>query len=143
MTDVEIRPVTTEDSSALAPLLDELGYPTSASEVAARIPRLSVFGAAIALVAVERGEIVGLATGHRVATLHAPTDAAQLTTLVVSEAARRRGIGTRLVQSIERWAVEQGCTRVTLTTAVHRAEAHIFYENAGYEHTGRRYAKRL
>ena len=33
--------------------------------------------------------------------------------------------------------------RVTLTTANHRADAHKFYENIGYECTGRRYIKKL
>jgi len=108
-----------------------------------RFQRLNLYGAATALVAVEDGRIVGLVTGHRLATLHAPTDAAQLTTLVVSSATRRRGIGARLVKAIEDWARQQGCTRVTLTTGLQRADAHRFYEVSGYEHSGRRYLKKL
>ena len=46
-----------------------------------------------------------------------------------------------MVKAIEEWARSHGCKRVTVTTGLHRAGAHQFYERLGFEHTGRRYAK--
>ena len=56
---------------------------------------------------------------------------------------RGRGVGRVLVGVVERWAADRGADRLVLTTAVHRAEAPAFYERLGFEHTGRRYARRI
>jgi hypothetical protein len=49
MSDVEIRNATEADCAALAPLLDQLGYPTTAAEIAPRLKRFGIHGSAIAL----------------------------------------------------------------------------------------------
>jgi len=67
----------------------------------------------------------------------------QLTALVVRADMRGRGVGRTLVAAVERWAAARGADRLVLTTALHRAEAPAFYERLGFEHTGRRYARRI
>lgn len=143
MSDVEIRNATDADCEALAPLLDQLGYPTNAAEVAPRLRRIGAHGSAIALVATLRGRVVGVATGHLMATIHAPTEGAYLTTLVVSSEVRGQGFGRQLVNAIEAWAREHRCNRLTVTTALHRTETHKFYERLDFDFTGRRYMKKL
>lgn len=65
--------------------------------------------------------------------------------LVVDEAVRRGGIGRRLVQAAEQWAVSRGLSEVSVRSAVARAESHPFYQQLGYERVKSQhvYRKRL
>ena len=139
---LEIRPATDDDAPSLADLLGHLGYPADAVELPARLERLRAAGDD-ALIALGNGAAVGLATLHARVVLHSATPVAQLTALVVSPAARGRGVGRALVAAAEQWSRDHGATRLVVTTALHRAEAPLFYERLGFDHTGRRYVKRL
>jgi N-acetylglutamate synthase and related acetyltransferases len=88
------------------------------------------------LVAELDGDVVGVATCHIYPALHRTEPVAWLTSLVTAGHARGRGVGGTLVSSIERWAAERGATRLSLTSATHRTDAHGFYERRGYERTG-------
>jgi GNAT superfamily N-acetyltransferase len=61
----------------------------------------------------------------------------------VSTHVRKVGVGKALVKAAEDWARHRGCERISVTTALHRAVAHAFYERLGYSHSGRRYTKVL
>jgi GNAT superfamily N-acetyltransferase len=52
-------------------------------------------------------------------------------------------VGRALVSTVERWARDQGASRLSLTSGLHRAEAHRFYEHLGYEEKGVRLARPL
>ncbi|WP_416149819.1 N-acetyltransferase family protein [Salipaludibacillus sp. HK11] len=49
-----------------------------------------------------------------------------------------RGVGTYLMQSIEKWANENGVTRLELTTMVHNELALALYKKMGFEVEGLR-----
>jgi GNAT superfamily N-acetyltransferase len=140
---VIVRPARTGDAEAISELLTALGYPASTEAIPERLSRLMATGWATALVAENEGEVLGLATGHVLPVLHHTGLIARLTTLVVAESARGRGVGKQLVEAIEVWGRERGCQRIAVTTALHRDGAHAFYERLGYKHTGRRYQKLL
>jgi GNAT superfamily N-acetyltransferase len=126
----------------MAALLAHLGYPAAAADLPERLARLRA-ARDDAYVASSFGEIVGLATVHTRDVLHNALPVAQLTALVVPPEMRGRGVGRALVDAAERWARERGADRLVVTTALHRAEAPLFYERLGFEHTGRRYVKRF
>jgi GNAT superfamily N-acetyltransferase len=136
-----IREAAASDADALARLCTQLGYPSASAAMPSRLSRLNADGCASALVATQDGEAVGLATVHLRHALNHATPLAQLSLLVVDERARGRGIGRALVAAVEAWARERGCHRIVVTTALHRSDAHRFYERIGYVHTGRRYGK--
>ena len=139
-----IRRAEANDAHALSELLTQLGYPSSASEISARLDTLAKYEGAIALVAINGfGEVVGLVTGHLVPSIHDNQPVAWLTTLVVLEDARGAGIGSSLGGQIEQWAVKSGAKRLAVTSATHREEAHAFYEKRDYDRTGVRFGKRL
>lgn len=138
-----IRAARAEDAPALATLLAELGYPSSAGQAAARLANLQGYRCAVAYVAERGGAVCGLATVHAHVALNRDEPAVQLTLLVVAAAVRGSGAGKRLVQAAEEWARQQGALRLVVSTAVHRAGAHAFYETLGYALTGRRYARLL
>ena len=139
---MKIRPATDADASALASLLAHLGFPADAAELPERLRRLRSAGDD-AFVADVDGVTMGLATVHSRFVLHAARPVVQLTALVVSPDVRGRGVGRALVGVVERWAAARGADRLVLTTALYRAEAPGFYERLGFEHTGRRYARRI
>lgn len=139
-----IRRAEASDAQALSELLTQLGYPSSVSEIAARLDALNAFPRAVALVAINGfGEVVGLVTGHLFPSIHDNQPVAWLTTLVVLEDARGAGIGSSLVNHIEEWAKHNGAKRLAVTSATHREDAHAFYERRDYERTGLRFAKHL
>lgn len=46
---------------------------------------------------------------------------------------RRNGVGRKLMSAAVDCAKAQGCYKVTLQSGIHRAEAHKFYESAGFD----------
>ena len=138
-----IRPATLSDSGHIAQLLGELGYPTTVDSIPARLSALAAEQISIALVAEVDGVPVGVITAHSIASIHDDENVTWITTLAVSSAVRQAGVGRALVEAAERWAQERGCKRISVTTALHRAVAHTFYERLGYEHSGRRYTKKF
>ncbi|MET7426731.1 GNAT family N-acetyltransferase [Dactylosporangium sp. NPDC005555] len=99
--------------------------------------RTSADPATLMLVAETAGEIVGTA----VARVHEPLPSARwqlqrdlahrrvhVDALAVIGAARRNGVGAALMSEVERWAVEQGATVVTLETHLSNPTSMPFYE---------------
>jgi GNAT superfamily N-acetyltransferase len=138
-----VRTAEQADAVAIAHLLDQLGYPSSAEQVAARLPCLMESGVIDVIVACIGEDVVGVATFHLIPVLHEDAPRGQLTALVVAESARRRGIGALLVRQVEERAAALGVLRLVVTTANRRTETHTFYERLGFEWTGRRYARLL
>jgi GNAT superfamily N-acetyltransferase len=136
----EARP---EDANAVAALLDELGYPSSANQAAERIARIGHDPSTLLLLAELDGEIAGLAALHVQNLVERDDLGCSVAALVVAERFRRLGIGVRLSEAIEAEAQARGCESLVLHTAHRRSDAHAFYEALGYEHSGRRYAKTL
>jgi GNAT superfamily N-acetyltransferase len=140
---IVVRAADPGDSAVLAELLGHLGYPADPRELPDRLARMAEAGDAAAFVAIMDGLVVGLATVHGRIVLHSASPVVQLTALVVPPEMRGRGIGRVLVAEAENWAARFGARRLVVTTALHRAEAPVFYERLGFEHTGRRYVKAL
>jgi N-acetylglutamate synthase-like GNAT family acetyltransferase len=139
---VLIRDARPEDAAAIARLLEQLGYSTDVAAVPVRLRSLQATGDRL-LVAQAGENVVGLAQLHSSASLEHDGPTGKLAALVVDENARQAGVGRRLVAAVEAEARARGCVLLFLTTAERRAEAHAFYERTGFEHTGRRYTKRL
>lgn len=142
MDSLKIRPAASDDAATLGRLLEQLGYPTNATEIPQRLEKLHARpGTAVLVAENERGEVVGVVTVHLFQALHADEPAAWLTAVVVDENARGQGIGSALVKRAEEWAAEHGALRIQLTSALHRERAHEFYKAREYEHTGVRLTK--
>ncbi len=140
-TETIVRDARLEDAEAMSRLCTQLGYPAQSSAMPSRLARIQNDPNARVLVADSDDGPIGLATVHLRHTMNHEAPIAQLTLLVVDETRRSRGVGRALVAEAERWARAQGSHRIVVTTALQRADAHVFYERIGYRHTGRRYGK--
>jgi GNAT superfamily N-acetyltransferase len=143
MPTIVIREARAADAGALADLSTQLGYPADPSAMPGRLERLSRDPNARAYAAAVGDRVIGLLTVHLRFTMNHEAPLAQITMLVVDEAARGTGAGRALVAAAEAWARERGCERIVVTTQLRRADAHAFYEKLEYRHTGRRYARSL
>jgi GNAT superfamily N-acetyltransferase len=138
---VTVRDATPADAVAVAGLLGELGHPTSASEAARRLHRP---GERVVL-AESDGRAVGLTALTVGQQVSRSGPVARVTALVVSETARGRGVGRRLMARAEELAREAGCEGIELTSGLRpeREAAHRFYEAIGYERTSYRFWRPL
>lgn len=92
-------------------------------------------------VADDDGRLAGMATGHFPDERHQALDDPALVSLIqmwVEPAARRTGLGTRLVQAVLGWAAERGSAVTRLGVNVADPGAIAFYGSAGFRDTGRR-----
>ena len=130
---ITIRAATLDDAPRLAPLSGQLGYGSTAEQVAARLAPILSDPEHVVFVAEQNcGEIWGWADVFVMRTVGADPRA-EVAGLVVDEGRRSQGIGALLMARTEKWARERGCAAVTLRSNVIRERAHIFYERLGYQ----------
>jgi GNAT superfamily N-acetyltransferase len=138
-----IRPATVGDAAELARLLTQLGHPTDAARVEAFWDAWAAEGNVAYVAEGEGCAIEGVLTTHRMLVLHRPKPVGRITSLVVEESRRGRGIGRALMAAAEEALRAAGCGLVEITSNVKRADAHAFYESLGYERTSVRLARTL
>lgn len=128
-----IRTARMEDAERLAELATQLGYPSTANEMEARLGRILPDQDHVVYVAEVPGEGVrGFA--HVCAGIALESGPrAELLALVTEAALRSRGLGSRLVAEAERWARAKGLTTLCVRCNVVRKDAHRFYERLGYQ----------
>lgn len=130
-----LRPAADADSAALIELIGACfaDYPGCVLEVDAEEPWLREPATAYAreggrlTVATSDGQVVACA-GYR----HG-----QVKNVYVAASARRAGLGSRLVRTVEDAARAAGANRIELWTDTRFLDAHRMYERLGYRRTGR------
>jgi GNAT superfamily N-acetyltransferase len=135
-----LRAPTADDADAIASLLAELGHPADAGDVPARLAAVRAEGGALLLAVSEAGDVLGLIGMAKHAVVHEPGPVGYITALVTTAAVRGRGVGRALVAEAQEWARREGCVRLSVTSAEHRADAHAFYPACGLPYTGRRFS---
>lgn len=139
--EITVRPARPSDANVIAVLMGQLGYRCVPREVEARIVSLSQLPGDLILVAERGGEVAGVLSLHMIPLFHAPGLAGRITSLAVADEHRSRGIGARLIGEAEAWAWSKGCTKIEVTSADRRLDAHRFYERHGYRIDERRFLK--
>jgi GNAT superfamily N-acetyltransferase len=147
--DYTIRAATLDDWPQVASLLVELGRDVSPS-AASNPSYLIRFGGHLALreartlVADEAdGRLLGFLDMEFRQRLGQHRPQAWVNDLVVTEAARGGGIGTRLLSEAEYLSRRRGCFRMSLETSGWRERTHAFYERASWLDNGKWFIKLL
>lgn len=141
--DFHLRDACAADAEAVAALLTELGHPTAAIDIPKRLPLVIAEGGAVKLAVDDDESPLGLLVLSKHWGLHASGPVAYIAALVVTDGARRRGVGKVFVDYAREWGSSHGCSRLTVTSAEHRADAHAFYPAMGMPYTGRRFSQAL
>ncbi len=128
----------------MSTLVAQLGYPAPAEVIPDRIANIARSGNAAVYVAEDSGgSVVGMMATQLLWTIHNDPPLAWLTALVVLDSARGQGVGSLLLGRAEEWARQKGAQKISLSTALHREETHVFYDNRGYGRSGLRFTKKL
>ena len=133
MNDFMVRPSTPADAEAVFALLCQfaVSYQPERRAFDAHFPLLLAADHTELLIASLDGKVVGYVLAFRLLTLYANGAIMELQELMVDPAARRRGIGRRLVQAIEERASASGCVEVTVPTR----RAADYYGKLGFVET--------
>lgn len=127
-----IRDGEISDSAAIAALLTDLGYPTTADFVESSLPRQLTHPDAELLVAVENDAILGFISLNFIPQLALTGDFCRISYFCVAPEARGQGIGAALEVAACALAQERGCDRIELHCHSRRTVAHRFYARQGY-----------
>lgn len=133
-TGVTIRAAKESDAAALAELCGQLGYPTDAATMIARLREASDDRNRAVIVAEVKGRAVGcleLAVQSAFENGTWP----EIRGLVVDANCRSGGIGAALVTFAKQWSQERGFKRLRVRTNEVRTRTHGFYEREGFTKT--------
>jgi GNAT superfamily N-acetyltransferase len=143
MKNLTIRPASISDASDLARLMEQLGYPTGALEMQARLTGILSQSNYHTLIAERNSHIVGM-IGVRLGLYYEKNGVyGQIVALIVEREQRGQHIGSSLVAAGERWLQKGGVQTIIVNSGTHRQAAHRFYEHLGYQATGLRFVKTL
>ena len=129
----EIREARPRDYARIAELAGQLGYPSSADEIAKRLEGMQHSNEHAVFVAQVGSDLAGWLAVFVYRVVEADPRA-EISGLVVDERYRSQRIGMHLLARAERWAREKGCRAIGLRSNVIRDRAHAFYERLGYHH---------
>jgi GNAT superfamily N-acetyltransferase len=146
---VKVREARPDDAGAVAALLGELGYPSTAAEVGRRLsiwldePYSRVLlatsdatsdpaGKTGSGAAGDSGRVVGSMSVHAIPHLERDGRWLRIESLVVAAGVRGSGAGRRLVEAAEKVARSWDCHAIEVTSSRHREGAHAFYKRLGF-----------
>ena len=130
--DVTIRNGNVNDAARLAELSEVLGYPVT-PEVMRRRPETILLKRdhVVAVAEVPPNLIAGWIHAAEQDILEVGSFC-EIVGLVVAANQRGQGIGRRLLERVEHWALKRGLTQISVRSNVARLESHPFYERSGY-----------
>lgn len=139
-----IRAAAPADAREIARLSNELGYPATDAQMAARLAALAPLTTHYIAVAEAPDRLLGWVAMER-RLLLVSGEKAELMGLVVASQMQRKGIGKALLAAAERWAAAQGLDAIVVRSNTARTASHPFYERLGYTRskTQRVYVKAL
>ncbi|MBK4735646.1 GNAT family N-acetyltransferase [Noviherbaspirillum pedocola] len=138
---MKIRKADVMDVPAMTTLVAYLGYLNTEEALRSRYDAILASGGKV-LVAQTNRTLLGLAALDCTRHSHRPPDG-RLTALVVAAEYRHAGIDKRLLEAAEAVFLVWGRTRVELSSAGGRADAHRFCLREGYVETPKRLLKSL
>jgi len=131
---LKIRRMKMTDAPRLAELAGQLGYPSTVSQIRARIRSIKPPSLHAVFVADSKKDgVVGWLHVSKNPLLESDLRA-EVNGLVVAEGQRSLGAGAQLIAAAEDWARKHGCKGMSVRSNVIRERAHKFYERNGYEH---------
>jgi GNAT superfamily N-acetyltransferase len=127
---IVIRKWNYADTEAIARLNQQWGYPSTTTEIKARLLTLSNLLNNELFIAEADHQVVGFLHIYRHFTL-GNNAFAEIGGLVVDEGQRKKGIGKLLVEKAKQWSVANGLTNLKVRSNLNRIESNQFYPKCG------------
>jgi GNAT superfamily N-acetyltransferase len=87
-----------------------------------------------AYAAIDEGKLIGWIHAFYVINLESKSFV-EIGGMVVDEYYRGKGIGKKLIEKVEGWAIQKECNRLRVRSNVKRKNAHKFYNRRGFIET--------
>lgn len=142
---VVLREAEQSDIPALSVLMNELGYHTTEQEMEMRFLNLRSHPDYRTLVATIDNQVAGMIGLSRNYSYEQNGIYVRVLALVTTQKLRQQGIGKKLMEAAEDWAVKIGADTILLNTGnrEERAVAKKFYQRIGYEIKSSGFRKKL
>jgi GNAT superfamily N-acetyltransferase len=141
--EIFIRDIIDDDFEILTELIKELGYPSNKNNISERLYKIKSNKDYKTLVAEVDGKVVGFIGLCKLYAYEYDGEYVRIISLVVNENYRDKGIGTKLLKSGEKWAINEGTIAIALNSGIKREKAHEFYNSNGYNIKGYSFSKSL
>ncbi len=139
MVNISLRPAIPSDIPALLPLLAQLGYPTTVTDLRSRFSEFVALEGYGVVVALEQDRVIGFIAWSSSPIFIASKVRYHVEALIVRETYRGQGIGKQLMAYLENFIIQQGKSAlIDLTSGLRRATegTHDFYKALGYKNEG-------
>jgi len=137
-----IRVAENRDCASISNLCGQLGYPSTEDEIEYRLNKINLDENHVIYVAESsQNNVIGWIHAYICQILESDFKV-ELGGLIVDEQYRRKGVGKHLLDSVEKWASDKGCTKISVRSGSTRKEAHVFYEKVGYKKVKEQYTFR-
>ena len=142
---IDIREAELTDIFALTELMNQLGYVTTKDEMKVRFTNIQDHEDYKTFIAIADSQVVGMVGMVKNYFYEQNGVYVRVLALITNHAFRRNGIGRRLMEASEKWAMEIWAETILLNCG-NRAErtiAHQFYQNLGYQIKSSGFIKKL
>jgi len=127
-----IRTAVPGDCERIALLATQLGYPSNTDEIRRRIADMEDRRQFVIYVAeAPHREVIGWIGAYVFRSVEIDK-LAEISGLVVEQAARCQGVGAKLLLAAEEWARATGCPLISVRSNIVRERAHQFYVRHNY-----------
>jgi GNAT superfamily N-acetyltransferase len=89
------------------------------------------------------GTVIGFLSFDFEPAFHREGRIGTITAMCVLENMRGQGIGSKLIEQAEAFAIQCGCVRIAVASGIQRHETHQFYLSCGYKEKTKRFVKDL
>jgi len=137
------RPAELIDAERISALMSELGYQASSQLIERKLLVLGKSANDLVLAVDDNETVIGVVSLHVQEMFHQEGRLGRITSLVIDEQYRGIGVGTLLVSEADRFFKRSVCVRAEVTSGDHRPQAHMFYQQQGYQQDERRFLKRF
>jgi N-acetylglutamate synthase-like GNAT family acetyltransferase len=130
-----IRRFEKEDIDEITHLTTDLGYQTTVEQMKSRMEKICLAENVWTFIAQTKNKIVGYVGFSKNFSWEQDGDFLRIQALVVKNGERKKGVGKKLVQFVEKFAKEIDANSIVLNCGnrTEREDAHNFYKKIGFE----------
>ncbi len=138
---MNVREARDSDADRIVDLVNQLGYSATSDLIHLKLNEFKNRSYDEVYVAEDDGEVKGCISCHITSLFHQKGVSGRITSLVIDDGCRGKGIGRALVEKAEDYFRSEDCIKSEVTSGDHRPEAHAFYQACGYKLDERRFLK--